>query len=306
MNFLQKYKWWKYVRHFLIVVLGNAIAAAASAFFIVPNGLVMGGTTGVGIFVGQFWSEQAVSVIVLIANVVLYIIGVVTLGKQFAISTLMGTFLYPVFMGIFSAILGDRLLTTDTFLATVCGGLFMGIGIGIVVREGSSTGGTDIPPLIFHKYFGLPVSVGLWIIDISVVVMQAFVMSFESVLYGIVIVLLYSFIIDQISVIGQKKTQVKIISEKYEEIRAMIVDNLGLGVTVLYGETGFLKENCHMILTVVSNRRLVRLKNEVHRIDPAAFLTVSVVSEVRGRGFSMERLYLKKPMEEAPAVKTEE
>lgn len=306
MNFLRKYKWWKYVRHIIIVVIGNAIAAMSSACFILPNDLIMGGTTGIGIFVGHFWSDKAVSVVALIANIILYVLGVFLLGKKFATSTLLGTILYPSFMGLFSMFMGDRVLTHDTLLACICGGLVMGLGIGIVVREGASTGGTDIPPLIFNKYFGLPVSAGIWIVDLSVVFMQAFVMPIETALYGIVTVLLYSFIIDAVSPIGLKKTQVKIISVKYSEIRDMVVNELNLGVTILYGQTGYLKERCHMLLIVVSKRNLVRLKNEVYKIDPEAFLTVSVITEVRGRGFSTERIYLPKAEEQAETIRKEE
>ncbi len=101
MNFLRKYKWWKYARHILVVMMGNAIAAASSACFILPNNLVIGGTTGIGIFVGHFWNENAVSIVALIANIILYVIGVFLLGKKFAMSTLLGTVLYHVIMGLF-------------------------------------------------------------------------------------------------------------------------------------------------------------------------------------------------------------
>lgn len=306
MSFLRKYKWWKYVRHILIVVLGNAIAATASACFILPNKLIMGGTTGIGIFVGHFWNENAVSIVTLIANIILYIVGVCLLGKKFAASTLMGTVLYPLFMGLFSMFMGDRVLTDNTLLACICGGLFMGLGIGVVVREGASTGGTDIPPLILNKYFGLPVSIGMWCIDFSIIFMQAFVMPIETALYGIITVLLYSFVIDAITPIGMRKIQVKIISVKYPEIRDMIINELNLGVTILYGQTGYLKERCHMMLVVISKRNLVRLKNEVYKIDHEAFITVSVISEVRGIGFSTDRVYLPKAAVSAEEIKNEE
>ena len=247
-----------------------------------------------------------VSGIVLIANVILYLIGVFLLGKKFAFATLLGTFLYPSFMGMYSAILGDRTLTDNPVLAMICGGVLMGVGIGLVVRVGASTGGTDIPPLIFHKFFGLPVSVGMWIIDLSVVLLQAFIMPIETTIYGAVIVVIYSVVIDKVSPIGLKKMQVKIVSKKYREIREMILNKLNRGVTQLFGETGFLKERCNVLLTVVSNRELVRLKDEVQKIDPEAFLTVSVVTEVRGRGFSRDKIALPKSEERFDAEDLEE
>ena len=293
--------WGKLLRYLAIVIAGNLIAAAASALFILPNDLIMGGTTGIGIFVEHFLSGEnssmIVSGIVLIANIILYLIGVLLLGKKFAFATLLGTFLYPSFMGMYSAILGDRRLTENPVLAMICGGVLMGVGIGLVVREGASTGGTDIPPLIFHKFFGLPVSVGMWLVDLTVVLLQAFIMPVETTLYGIVIVVFYSVVIDKVSPIGLKKMQVKIVSRKYKEIREMILNKLNRGVTQLFGQTGFLKERCNVLLTIVSNRELVRLKDEVQKIDPEAFLTVSVVTEVRGRGFSRDKIALPKSEE---------
>ena len=181
-----------------------------------------------------------------------------------------------------------------------------GFGVGIVVRVGASTGGTDIPPLIFHKYFNLPVSVGLWALDITIVLMQLAVVPVENVLVGVIITLLSSFIIEMVAPIGMKRTQVKIISEKWEEIRAMILKKVSRGVTVLYGQTGYLKQDCHMILTIVSNRELVKLKTEVQAIDPNAFMTISVVSEVRGRGFTLENIYLPDPNVEIPITEKSE
>lgn len=111
-------------------------------------------------------------------------------------------------------------------------------------------------------------------------------------MYGVVITLLSSVIIDVVSPVGMRKAQVKIISKKYKEIRDMILNEMNRGVTTLYGQTGFLKEKCFVLLTIVSNRDVIKLKNRIQEIDPEAFLMVSVVSEVRGRGFSSDRIAL--------------
>lgn len=291
------------VKHFvlntLIILLGNAIASAASAFFIVPNDLTMGGTTGLGILMGHFWDNAfAVSIVVYIVNIALFIVGVFMLGKSFAAATLAGTLLYPTFMSLWTAVNNIYVeshggpVTADPLLATICGALLFGFGIGIVVRVGASTGGTDIPALILHKYFGIPVGVGLWIFDLTIILVQMSVVNIEAVLYGILVSLLSSVIIDRVSPIGMKKAQVKIISKKYKEIRDMILNKLNRGVTMLYGKTGFLQDKCYVLLTVVSNRDVIRLKNEVQAIDPEAFLMVSEISEVRGRGFSSDKIAL--------------
>lgn len=300
----------RFVKSALIIIAGNAIASAASAFFIVPNGFVMGGTTGLGIFVRNLlansgrtgdWTEWVVSITVYAANILLFLLGAFLLGKKFAVATLAGTILYPTFLSLWTLLNdvymvnngGNPLAYNDHLLAVIIGALLFGGGIGLVVRIGASTGGTDIPPLIFHKYFNIPVGMGMWALDITIVLIQFFAgVETEMILYGIVITLLSAFIVDKVSPIGMKKRQVQIISKKYKEIREMILNKLNRGVTMLSAKTGFLQDKCYVLLTVVSNRDVVKLKNEIHAIDPEAFLMVSEISEVAGRGFSTDKIVL--------------
>ncbi len=300
----------KQVRHFfvycLIVMAGNAVAAAASTFFIIPGGFVMGGTTGLGIFVRNLVDEQnewLVSFTVYAANIVLFVLGAAMLGKKFAIATLAGTLFYPSFVSLFTylnelyvAAYGTALAGEDPWLAIVCGSVMFGAGIGCVIRVGSSTGGTDIPPLILQKYFNIPPAVTLWALDIIIVLIQLVAVPPNIVLYGVVITILSSVVVELVSPIGLRKRQVQIVSGKWREIRVMILNELNRGVTLLHARTGFLQEERYVIMTVVSNREVVRLRNAVQSIDPEAFFTVSVVSEVRGRGFSSEKILL--PMSE--------
>ncbi len=312
----------KFILNSLIIVFGNFIAAFAAEIFIVPLGFTMGGTTGIGILVRNLipedavWREWAVNITVYAMNFILFVIGVIFLGKKFAAGTLAGTVLYPAFMTVMVLVnnayaasnpegltIGESL--GNPLLSAIMGGLLFGLGIGIVVRVGASTGGTDIPPLIFQKYFNTPVSVSLWLIDGFIILLQFVACAtipigtlLPNIFYGILITLLTSVSIDKVSPIGMRRTQVKIISNHYLEIRDMILTKIDRGVTVLYGQTGYLKEDCHMLLTVISHRQLVRLKAEVEKIDPEAFMTVSVVSEVRGRGFHSDGVDFLIPEEE--------
>ena len=298
----------------LIVVAGNAIASAGAAFFIEPNGFVMGGTTGIGILIKNIlannnvtgdWTGWVVNITVYVCNIALFILGACLLGKKFAAATAAGTVLYPSFMSLFkiannayfekygyyigmspTIAEGQNFALGSPLIAMIFGSILFGLGIAIVVRVGASTGGTDIPPLIFKKFFDWPISVTMWCVDLSIVALQMIAAPIEAVLYGVLITLISSLIIEKVSPIGMKRMQVKIISNYYKEIRELILNKISRGVTVLYGQTGYLKENCHMLLTVVSNRELVRLRTAVQEIDPKAFMTISVVSEVRGRGFS--------------------
>lgn len=294
-----------FLLHSLVIVLGNAIAAMAPAFFIIPSNLTIGGTTGLGVLMGHFWkNEFAVSLTVYVVNAALFILGAALLGKRFALATLAGTLLYPSFLSLWTAVenvyeeqVGAPIAADSPILAAICGAMAFGFGIGIVVRVGASTGGTDIPALIFHKFFNIPVSIGLWTTDLLIIFVQFFVTSVEAVLYGIIVSILSSVIVDQVSIVGTKRAQVQIVSKKYREIREMILNKLNRGVTMLYAKTGFLQERCFVLMTVVSNRDMVRLRNEVQAIDPEAFLMVNMIGEVRGRGFSSEKIALPKSEE---------
>ena len=292
----------KFVLYFFIVCLGNACAACASGLFLIPNGFVMGGVTGIGILVRNLIGEGhewVVECTVYVANIALFIVGALLLGKRFALATLAGTLLYPLFLSLFTYVnglyvesTGHPIAADEPVLAALFGAMLFGAGLGIVVRVGASTGGTDIPPLILNHYFGFPVAVTLWMIDGSIVLLQLVAVSFQAVMYGIVIDIVSSLVISIVSPVGTRRAQVFIVSKKFHEIRDMILYELNRGTTLLQGETGFLHEECRMLMTVVSRREVVRLKNEVRAIDPDAFFTVTTVSEVRGRGFTAAKVQL--------------
>ncbi len=310
---------YKFLLNLLFIVGGNAIAAGASAFFIVPNGFVMGGTTGLGIFVQNLLEKYsalsetatawAVDITVYTANILLFVAGVAILGKKFAVATGAGTFLYPTFLTIYRPLQEAYKEATgynigcggefgSPMLAMLCGAVLFGLGIGLVLRVGASTGGTDIPPLIFKKLFNVPVAVTMWVVDLSIVFINLIAADLTAVIYGVFITIISSMMAEKLSLVGMNRIQVKIVSMNYKEIRDMIITKVSRGVTVLYGQTGYLKEPCHMLLTVISSRQLVTLKSEVQKIDPNAFMTVSNVSEVRGKGFHTEGVDFLMPQEE--------
>ncbi len=289
----------KFIFYALIILLGNVIASSASAFFIDPLNLTMGGTTGLGIFLRhRFWpdNEFAVSLVVYAANIILFIIGAIVLGKKFALATFAGSILYPTFMSMWTAINerfhGGEALTDNPLLAVVCGGLLFGLGVGMVIRVGASTGGTDIPALILHRYLHIPVAVCLWAFDLIIVAIQVITAGIEGVLYGVLLLLIATLVIDKISPIGIKRSQVRIISKEYRKIREAIITKLNRGVTMYRAKTGFLQEDTYVLMTIVSNRDVVKLTAEVQAIDPEAFIMIGVVSEVKGRGFSSDKIAL--------------
>lgn len=273
-----------------MILLGNTIYALAIVVFILPNNLITGGTTGLGITV-QHYFGLPIHTFVLVFNVLMFLLGAAVLGKKFALTTLVSSFYYPIILGVFEEIPALANVTSDRMLSTVCGGLMIGLGIGVVLRAGASTGGMDIPPLVLNKKFGIPVSVMLYVFDFSILIMQMTFSNKEQIIYGILLVLIYTVVLDKVLLMGLSKTEVNIITEKYEELNLLIQEKLDRGTTLIYAQTGYMKKDQKVILTVVSNRELVRLNQLVQKVDPNAFMIIGHVNEVKGRGFSLQKEY---------------
>ena len=278
------------LKNLVLIFLGNTIYALAIVMFILPNNLITGGTTGLGISINHYLGLP-ISTFVLIFNVLMFLLGAAILGKKFALTTLVSSFYYPIILGLLEKIRGIGAVTDDKMLATVCGGLMIGFGIGVVLRAGASTGGMDIPPLVLNKKFGLPVSVMLYVFDFAILLAQMLFSNKEQIVYGILLVLIYTVMLDKVLLMGTTKTQVKIISAKYEELNQSIQEKLDRGTTLVYTQTGYMRTEQPMILTVVSNRELMRLNQIVQEIDRNAFMIIGNVNEVKGRGFSLQKVY---------------
>ena len=274
----------------ILVVVGNMIYALAVKLFLMPAGLVTGGTTGIALVINHA-AGIPVSGFVLVFNVLMLLTGLFLLGKQFAATTVISTFAYPAALELFDRIFGNLVLTDDLLLCTLFSGLGIGLALGVVIRAGASTGGMDIPPLALNRYFKIPVSVSMYVFDFCILLAQAVYNPPEKVLYGILLVLTYTVVLDKLMLMGTTRTEVKVISDKAEEIRGAILEKMDRGVTMLAGETGYLKQDTQMIFSVISNRELPRVQKLIREIDPESFMVVSRVSEVRGRGFSMSKKY---------------
>ena len=275
-------------KNLFMIFLGNTTMALGIVMFVLPNELMTGGTTGLSLIINHYL-HLPISVFVFIFNCIMFLLGALILGFDFALTTLISTFYYPIALGFFQNIPSLSTITDDRMLSSIFGGLFIGFSLGIVIRCGASTGGMDIPPLILNKKFGLPVSVMLYVFDFLILIGQALFCDKEAILYGILLVMTYTIVLDKILVIGQAQTQVKIISQKSDEINEAITRKMDLGSTLLHTETGYLHSRQNMILTVISNRELSKLNQLVMEIDPTAFMIIGKVNEVHGNGFTLPK-----------------
>lgn len=278
------------LKNLILILLGNTIYALAIVVFILPSHIIAGGTTGLGLVMGHYFNLP-LHTFVFLFNAAMFLLGAAMLGMKFAFTTLVSSFYYPIILGIFENISYLDNVTNDKMLSTICGGLMIGFGIGIVIRAGASTGGMDIPPLVLNKKFGFSVSAMLYMFDFCILILQMVFSDKEEIVYGILLVVIYTVVLDKVLLMGTMKTQVSIISDKADELNGLIQEKLDRGSTLVYVQTGYLKKNQKMILTVVSNRELARLNQVVLDLDPNAFMIIGHVNEVKGRGFTIQKIY---------------
>ena len=274
----------------LSIIAGNALYALTVVLFLVPSGLITGGATGIALGVNRALGLP-VSGVLFVINMTMLAVGWVLLGRRFAITTIASTVLSPMFLALWERVFADFVLTNDIVLNTIFAGFGVGISLGITIRSGASTGGMDIPPLVLNKYFHIPVSVSMMVFDMLILCLQAAFSPLQQCLYGIVLVIVYTVVLDKVLIFGTTRTEVKIISRYADEIRDAILSQLDRGVTVLHGEGGYSREQEQVLLSVITNRQLPRLEKLAKLIDPACFMIVSHVTEVSGRGFSLEKDY---------------
>lgn len=277
----------------LIILLGNTVLALAVTLFIVPGKLITGGTTGIALFLNHYF-HLPISIFTFIFNLIMFICGGIILGKKFALTTLLSTFYYPLILGVFEYLFKDVLIIDDIFINTLFAGVLVGFSIAVVIKAGASTGGMDIPPLILQKKRKIPVSVSMYLFDTLIVFLQFSFSDVRQLMYGIVMIAIYSIVIEKISIIGTQKIEIKIISEYSQQIKQAIIQDVDRGVTLLHGQTGYFGIETDVLINVVSTRELAKVEKLIKQIDPNAFMIIARVNEVHGHGFTLEKDYLTK------------
>jgi len=275
-------------KNILIMIFSNFLFAVSVTGFIRPHGIILGGATGLGLLITHY-IPMKLSVVVMIINVVLLLIAFVTMGKKFALSTLANSILYPSVMYIFETFIDLGKVTEDPMLSCVFGGVLMGIGIGLILKTGSSTGGTDVIAVAINKYTHVNLSVLLYMVDGVIMACQLMFSNREQVLLGIFLMALLTLTMNKIMIMGKSQIQLMIFSEKTEEIRQMILGQEDAGATLFHIEKGYTREESKAIMCIIPRRKFYDMCEMIQKEDPTAFWTISEVNEIHGRGFSFER-----------------
>ena len=290
---VKKEKALKSVKNAILLLVGNFMLAFLVEAFVVPHDIIMGGATGLGIVLSKIIPLDTAS-IVFIINILMLILGGVVLGKKLVVTTVTSSVIYPVFLSFFQRIpnLGD--ITDNTLLATLLAGGFLGIALGLIMGMGASSGGIDVLDLVVSKWTHIPLAVVVYAIDFVIMASQLFVSDVESILYGLILLVLESVVMDRVLISGSSQLQVTAISDRYEVIRERLLSELDVGVTMLLIETGRMKEQQKGVMCVIPKRKLYGVTELIESVDPTAFVTVTQIKEVLGRGFTRERNPIKK------------
>ena len=276
----------RWFKELLIIMIGNFILAVSVVAFILPNDILSGGVAGVAVLLGPFLALDQ-SLLITIINTCLFIVGLIFLGKHFAFTTLISTITYPFFIMILPLFLPDFHL--DPILAAIYAGLLGGIGIGLVVRQGASTGGMDIPPLIAHKYLHADLSKCVMITDGITVLLGLWIYGVETVLIGLISVYVTGKAISFIITFGASKAKsIEIISDYNDAISSDIQSEMNRGTTLLMAEGGYTRKKRPVLMVIVTEKEYHTVMNIIERYDKEAFLIVKDVQEVHGEGFSFE------------------
>ena len=274
------------------IIIGSAITALGIVLFLNPAMLAPGGVSGIAtILFHTIGLDLGLTILVL--TIPIFLIGAKLFGKQYGVKTLLGSVLLSVFTSIWASVFGDAGLLDyskdiSIWLSALYGGVITGLGMGLVMKSGSNTGGTDIIAQIIARYTSLSLGTALFIVDGVIIAVSAIFFSIENALYAIVVAYITTVVVNKIvlSMGTNYAKTVFIISEKTDEIGEYIINTLERGATILDAKGFYTKESRPMIMTVIPNQDISKLTRSVHQSDPKAFLIIHEAFHVLGEGYT--------------------
>lgn len=275
----------KKVYNSILIIVGTFLLAMSVEFFIIPFDILSGGVAGIAVALSPFTNIDET----LFANILtigLFILGRIFLGKEFAINTALSSLLYPVFTFLLSRF--EIELSIDMTLASFYAGLLGGVGIGLVMRTGASTGGMDVPPLVLNKITGIKISTLVMITDGLTVLLGIIGYNISAALIGLVSVFASAWAIARVLEAGggMNAKSVQIISDHYEKILDEIDKRLERGATLLEAKGAYQNEEKKVVLCVVSTKQYNELVSIIREIDEKAFVITTDASDMHGEGFT--------------------
>ena len=266
----------------IYIIIGILFAGFGLKGFLLPNSFIDGGAMGISLLISET-TGVSLSVLIVLVNFPFLILGLSQIGKQFAIKSIIAI----IGLALIVHFLPYPIITTDRLLIAVFGGFFLGAGIGMTIRGGAVLDGTEVLAIYLSKKTGLTIGDIILIFNIFIFLIASYILSIEIALYAMLTYLSASKAIDFIIEGIEEYTGVTIISDKNEEIRLMITEKLNRGVTIYLGKSGFRKNeegllNIDIIYTVITRLEIAKLKAEIDRIDPNAFIIMNSIKDTEG------------------------
>ncbi len=271
------------IKKLIFIVLGNFLCSIAFNVFFIPNELLSGGVGGLGILI-QYLTGIPAGISVFIINIPIFIIGSKMVDREFAIYGFISMFVFSSLLTITSGI-GKYLVVDDILLTSIFGGIFNGIGMGLMFRNRVSQGGFDIVATILRKKYNVNIGTALMGVNTVIISLSSLLFGYKSAMYTLIAMYIGYKVLDKVQTGFNVKKNVVIVSDKPEELANAIIKRLHRGVTFLEGIGGYTNEDKKVIYCIVTSRETAKLKNIVDEIDSNAFLIINDVVEVKGRGF---------------------
>jgi uncharacterized membrane-anchored protein YitT (DUF2179 family) len=273
------------LKNALTILLGCAICGLAYALFLIPHHFVPGGVSGIAIILNYFVGLP-VGALIMVLNVPIFLLGLKTMGKKYVLNSLAGMVVSSVFIDLFHTVLKLPSATDNPVLASIYGGVMLGVGLGIVFRGRASTGGSDIIGMVLSKYTGMSLGFGIMVTDFLVISASGFALrSLEAPLYGYIVLFLSTKVIDMMLEGWSYSKLVIITSTRTEEIADYILHRLDRSGTALRSRSLYLNREGEIILTVIHRKQLADLRANIRKIDPEAFVIINDTYDVLGKGF---------------------
>lgn len=310
---LLKKNFWTGLKEYALITLGVLLYVTGWIIFLIPNNMVGGGVTGLASII-QYATGGAVKIgyTYFVVNAGLLIAALFTLGRSFGFKSVYAILLTSVTLNLGQEIFPQeiiRLLALDNgkLMCTISGGIMVGVGIGMSMSQGGSTGGTDIIALIINKYRNVSPGRLILIMDAVIILSSLFVPSFmadgtrmpwpdkvTTVVYGFILITIVSTVLDLYLSGSRQSVQIFILSPKHTQIADAITNDLHRGVTVLDGKGWYTKQDTEVIMVVTRKADLNVFLKYINAIDPNAFISVSSVTGVYGKGFETFKMNGKK------------
>lgn len=271
-----------FTKNFLFVTLGVISAGFGLKGFLLPNAFIDGGVTGISMLVAKL-AKIPLPILLVCINIPFLVLGLAQIGRNFTIKSIVAI------SGLALAIsfIDYPIVTSDKLLVAVFGGFFLGGGIGLAVRGGAVLDGTEVLAIYLSRKTGMTVGDVILVFNIFIFSVAAYLLSIETALYAILTYLSASKTVDFAIEGIEEYTGVTIVSTKSEEIRQMIIKEMGRGVTIYTGKRGYTPNNetppmVDIIYTVVTRLEIARLQAEIEDIDPQAFIVMSSIKDTKG------------------------